>query len=61
MASISELHKAIQKGQFALVKKLATQLRNDGIDISSEVEFAKKVYKINGGAYKLTLDAILEE
>ena len=59
MASIIELHKAIAKGYFALVKKLATELRSEGVDISKEIEFANKVYKINGGNYKLVVEALI--
>ena len=49
MASISELHKAIIKGQIALVKELANSLKQSGVDISGEIAFANKLCKINPG------------
>lgn len=48
MATNQELRVAISKGQYALVKKLAEQLQNNGIDISSEIEFAQTIYNMKG-------------
>jgi hypothetical protein len=57
MASTSELHIAIQKCQYALVKKLVMDLRNKNIDLNSELAFAKQLAQVKGGAYKKVLEA----
>lgn len=58
MATIGQLHIAIMKGQYALVGELAYELRNMGVDLTKEITFAHKLYKINGGNYKKVVDAL---
>jgi len=53
MASVRELHIAIQKCQCALVKKLINELRSQNIDLSSELAFAKQLAQVKGGPYNM--------
>lgn len=57
MAVISELHVAIQKCQYALVKKLVVELRNQNVDVSNELAFAKQLAQVKGGAYTKVVQA----
>jgi hypothetical protein len=57
MAAVSELHVAIQKCQYALVKKLVADLRNQNVDVSNELAFAKQLAQVKGGAYKKVVEA----
>jgi hypothetical protein len=58
MATIGELHTAIMNGWTAEVKRLANDLRSSGIDISGEIQFAKKIAKVRGGTWKNIVEVI---
>ncbi len=53
-----ELHEAIMKGKYALVRKLANELRNMGADLSGEIAFAERLSQINPGTYEKVLAAL---
>ncbi len=59
MATIKELHVAIAKGWIAEARRLATELKNNKVDISSEIEYARKLKKINGGSWADVYDAVV--
>ncbi len=58
MSSTQELRVAIVKGQFAEVGRIASELRNKGIDIQNEINFAKNKNQISGGKYVKVLQAL---
>jgi hypothetical protein len=58
MASVKDLHTAIAKGFVALAEKLANDLRESGVDISKEIDYAKMLSGIKGGSWTNVYNAI---
>lgn len=60
MATIRDLHTAIQKCQIDRAEELASELQDDGVDISDEIEFANLLSKMKGGSYKKLANTLSE-
>ncbi len=58
MSSLSDLHTAIAKGWIAEARRLANELRDNGVNISSEIEYARKLRKIKGGSWNDVYEAV---
>jgi len=59
MSTVSELHTAIAKGWTAEARRIATVLKNNGVNISSEIEYARKLSKIKGGTWNSVYQAVI--
>ena len=62
MASISDLKKAIRRGDSEMVEEIARELHEDGVDLSSALDLAKNLncVKNNRGGWSDIVE-ILEE
>jgi hypothetical protein len=48
MATVSDLKSAIRNGDTELVRELASELANNGVDISSALELARNLNRTKG-------------
>lgn len=58
MATLSELHQAIINYQVDRAEMIADDLRNNGVNISSEIAFAKMLLKVKGKHYQSMINVL---